>query len=375
MQQDTLMQLQQIAAFQRFSKGEYICHEGQPGDDMYVILKGSVGIYLTSALGTLTEVSQVRSGDFFGEMAIFDRLPRSASCIALEETICISINRQNLPQFLQRCPEIVERMLVNMSLRIRSLDEKIHSYKLSAGDSNQNLRFSIPAEYKSRLVPEPAQDPKYTQLFKIPCPICGGEVPITEFRRHALTVENIDLDARIHYKGCEPLWHEVVTCPHCFYSNHRLQFFKVNDANRERIRDILNEQYAVLLKARVLYNTPFDRQVLGHLQAVHLNQRVNAGDDTLLGMLWLQTYWLAQDAHDDTFAAYCAKQAVHHLSGAIEETQITDPHSKYSVALTLAYLLVYLRSLDRAKLYCAMALESPNEDIRKRAFVLSPKFE
>ena len=77
MQQDTLMQLQQIAAFQRFSKGEYICHEGQPGDDMYVILKGSVGIYLTSALGTLTEVSQVRSGDFFGEMAIFDRLPRS----------------------------------------------------------------------------------------------------------------------------------------------------------------------------------------------------------------------------------------------------------------------------------------------------------
>lgn len=56
---------------------------------MYIILKGSVGIFITSVIGTLTQVATIKVGDFFGEMAIFDNLPRSASCIALEDTMAV----------------------------------------------------------------------------------------------------------------------------------------------------------------------------------------------------------------------------------------------------------------------------------------------
>ena len=91
MNAETIKQLQKVSVPRTFAKDEYICYEGQPGNEMYIILKGLVSICLTSAIGTLIEVDQLKSGDFFGEMAIFDNLPRSASCIALEDTGASSV--------------------------------------------------------------------------------------------------------------------------------------------------------------------------------------------------------------------------------------------------------------------------------------------
>ena len=100
MKPETVRQLQKIAKPIVFTKDEYICYEGEPGNEMYIILKGLVGVYVTNAMGALVEVSQINVGDFFGEMAIFDKLPRSATCIALEDTICVAINKDNLLDIL-----------------------------------------------------------------------------------------------------------------------------------------------------------------------------------------------------------------------------------------------------------------------------------
>lgn len=90
MLQSILDYLCSTASFFRFSKDEYVCHEGQQGDSMYIVLQGSIGVYLTDLDGRQTEVSRIESGGFFGEMSIFDKMPRSASCIALEDSISVS---------------------------------------------------------------------------------------------------------------------------------------------------------------------------------------------------------------------------------------------------------------------------------------------
>ena len=50
------------------------------------------------------------AGDFFGEMAIFDNLPRSASCIAKDDTVCIAVTKENLSAFIGNCPDMAAKM-------------------------------------------------------------------------------------------------------------------------------------------------------------------------------------------------------------------------------------------------------------------------
>ncbi|MBQ8730647.1 MAG: cyclic nucleotide-binding domain-containing protein, partial [Lachnospiraceae bacterium] len=109
MQPETILQLKKISTPKQFVAKDYVCYEGQPGREMYIILKGSVGVFITSVIGTLTQVATIKEGDFFGEMAIFDNLPRSASCIALEDTIAVAITKDNLSDLMATCPEIAKQ--------------------------------------------------------------------------------------------------------------------------------------------------------------------------------------------------------------------------------------------------------------------------
>jgi len=161
MRADTIAQLRKISAPKMFAKDDYICHEGQPGDEMYIILKGSVGIFITNTLGTLNQVATMKEGGFFGEMAIFDDLPRSASCIAMEDSVCVAIDKSNLKEFLVTCPDIAIQMLNNMSGRVRKLNDDL--YKSNRGSKTMlETKFVMPSEYSFRhIVKEPYQDPRF----------------------------------------------------------------------------------------------------------------------------------------------------------------------------------------------------------------------
>ena len=54
MRTETIAQLRKLSTPKQFSKDEYICQEGQPGEEMYIILKGSVGIFLTSLIARVS---------------------------------------------------------------------------------------------------------------------------------------------------------------------------------------------------------------------------------------------------------------------------------------------------------------------------------
>ncbi|HEC79855.1 MAG TPA: cyclic nucleotide-binding domain-containing protein, partial [Firmicutes bacterium] len=68
-----------------YKNGEVICKEGDKGDSMYIIYEGAVKI-TKRAHDKETTLAVLKEGDFFGEMAIIDREPRSASAIAEGET-------------------------------------------------------------------------------------------------------------------------------------------------------------------------------------------------------------------------------------------------------------------------------------------------
>lgn len=366
MNQENLIELQKISTPKTFAKNEYICYEGQPGNEMYIILKGVIGIYVTSPIGTLTEVAELKQGDFFGEMAIFDNLPRSASCIAKDDTVCIAVTKENLSAFIGNCPDMAAKMVENMSARIRKLDNEL--YKNTKYVQNQHVpRFKIPVEYSSHAIKAPHHDAQFVSEYKQACPVCGRAVTIVNLRKNILQMKSIDLDGRINYMACEPLWLDIVSCPYCYYTNHHLSFFKVVEANLEKTRNLLKDQHAPIVEKNTAIKSDMDWLVLKYLQAININENFNSSDNTLLGTLWMNLYWISKDAKDEGFAKYCAGKAIEKYMVAIDDNEIFDKTGRCTIALSLTNLLIYTGMGSKAPKYCEIAIECPDERIKKRA--------
>ena len=69
-----------------FRSGEVIFNEGDAGDGLYIVHSGLIRITATSTPDRQHVLSRMEPGDYFGEMAVFDVGPRSASAVALEDS-------------------------------------------------------------------------------------------------------------------------------------------------------------------------------------------------------------------------------------------------------------------------------------------------
>src|SRR5262245_29011310 len=66
--------------------GHVICHEGERSDSMYVLLAGTVSVYRQDTSGNRVDIRQFHEGDYFGELALLDSGPRTATVVC--ETEC-----------------------------------------------------------------------------------------------------------------------------------------------------------------------------------------------------------------------------------------------------------------------------------------------
>ncbi len=104
--------------FNRFyPKDTMIFSEGMPGSELYIIQKGSVKI---TKIVDNNEVllAVLKPGDIFGEMAILENKPRSASACAFEDAYLLAVNKANFERMVQTQPQIVTRLTTLLSERI-----------------------------------------------------------------------------------------------------------------------------------------------------------------------------------------------------------------------------------------------------------------
>lgn len=367
-QDETVKTLMQISTPKQFKATEYICYEGQPGNEMYIILRGSVGIYVSNAIETQTEVSRIMAGDFFGEMSIFDDLPRSASCIALEDVVCVAIGKDKLTQFFSACPDMAMKLLENMSKRIRRLDNAL--YKSERFVQNKKIpEFKIPEKYSfSHVVEEPYHDLNFTESITAECPICGKSITVLNLKKQIMSISRHQSDGRIKYAECEPLWYDVWSCPYCNYSNHYASFFRMLPFKRDFIKRILKEQHTPVIGRAGELNTPFDQLFLRYIQAIHINESVNASDNLLIGKLWLGLYWLFDDAADLDMKLYCAEKSSDFLARAVAENAIPDEYSCQSLTLTLANLFAATGKKEDALKMCNAAINGEDKQLKNLAY-------
>src|SRR5205814_1101298 len=88
----------------RFRRGEVLFHMGDPGDALFVVTAGAVKISLPSEEGDEAIIATVREGEFFGELALLDGAPRSATATALEPTETLVLPRPRLRELIATAP-------------------------------------------------------------------------------------------------------------------------------------------------------------------------------------------------------------------------------------------------------------------------------
>lgn len=96
-----------------FAAGEDLCLQGEAGDELYLLLKGSVEI---SRQGT--PLAKCYAGDLVGEMAVLEGQTRSATVTAREETLTLALNREQFQMIFQLHPSWTWKLLQGFSLRL-----------------------------------------------------------------------------------------------------------------------------------------------------------------------------------------------------------------------------------------------------------------
>jgi CRP/FNR family transcriptional regulator, cyclic AMP receptor protein len=104
---------------QQFDRGEPIFHHGSIGSVLYMIVVGQVRIYRVTPSGQEVAITVFCDGDFFGELALLDGLPRAASAVAMMTTTTLTLHRAAFLHTLNTCPPIAASILEVMAARLR----------------------------------------------------------------------------------------------------------------------------------------------------------------------------------------------------------------------------------------------------------------
>ena len=124
----TIEEMQNLVASsqkRRYPRGSIVLHKDDVGDETYLIMIGKVKVVVTHPDGKEIILNILKSGDLFGEMAVFDHMPRSATVAAEEDSELLIISRENITNLIKRNPQIAFKLLSDMSRRLREADEQI----------------------------------------------------------------------------------------------------------------------------------------------------------------------------------------------------------------------------------------------------------
>jgi CRP/FNR family transcriptional regulator, cyclic AMP receptor protein len=101
-----------------FEAGQQIFHQGEAGHLLYILLQGRVQISLDEV-----PLAELEPGTCFGEMALFDAQPRSATATALEDCVCLALSEDNLRALIQKSPQLTLALLQVLGQRLRQLNQ------------------------------------------------------------------------------------------------------------------------------------------------------------------------------------------------------------------------------------------------------------
>jgi uncharacterized membrane protein len=107
--------------------GETLFQAGDPGDSLFIVREGQIELFIKDTTGQKIVLHTAESGDMFGELAMLDFGARSATAVALTESVLLVLDRDDLVMLFQRIPEAALHMLAALTGMTRKADELLRT--------------------------------------------------------------------------------------------------------------------------------------------------------------------------------------------------------------------------------------------------------
>jgi CRP/FNR family cyclic AMP-dependent transcriptional regulator len=118
---DFIVRLASVMDELSFPANYPIFKQGEEGRSLYIVASGRVRVHIGNK-----QLAEVDRGKYFGEMAVFDTQPRSASATTLEPCECLELTQEQLYDAIEETPEIAVNIIRELSRLIRRLNENIN---------------------------------------------------------------------------------------------------------------------------------------------------------------------------------------------------------------------------------------------------------
>jgi len=352
-------QLRQAGSYQTFGKGHVIVQDGETGEDMYILLRGTAGVYKDLGKPTQRQVAQLGPGEFFGEMSLFIGKGRTATVIALEDATALRIGKADALDFFRLQPEQTLVLITAICRRLDMAQSRLGEAMPAAPGPfipppipEAPVQAVIAPAITAAAAPPPPMDIGDLFLpghgtYELPeadltliydkscqCPQCGHKFSAKAVRQSKLITERTDRDGRKHYKGVEPIHYDIVTCPSCWFSA-----LGENFAKALKRKELVAKQLAPF-KAAFGADLPTDAAgsvFLGYYLAIACGALCFQGPHLLLGALWQKLSRLYADCEANELELEAAKRSLESYMNAYTKTDIA-PRQNQQLCIIIAEL-------------------------------------
>ena len=118
-----------------YTAGDVVVREGDPGDRMFLLLTGTMHVYVERD-GKIITYARLQAGQWFGEMALIEDAPRSATVQAESPSQCLTLYRQGFLDLLNHHPNIALGIMKDLSGRLRGMNVQVQDYARRQADAH-----------------------------------------------------------------------------------------------------------------------------------------------------------------------------------------------------------------------------------------------
>lgn len=122
---DDLAALAKAVVPRQCAAGQMIIHQGDAGTSMFIVVDGNVNIHLPGEQSRRISLKDIAAGEYFGELALFDDKPRSASAVATTNAMLLELDRTTLSAYLAARPHAAMVLLSTLAGRLRATNEML----------------------------------------------------------------------------------------------------------------------------------------------------------------------------------------------------------------------------------------------------------
>ena len=131
-----------LANEKKISAGEFLFREGETAEFAYVLKSGSMDLVKSGLDGDLV-LASLETGALFGEMALIDGSPRSASAKATEDCVVTEVRSDAFEQYIRSKPDAAVRIMKNLSTQLRAANTELSHRNLIESDISLKVLFTI----------------------------------------------------------------------------------------------------------------------------------------------------------------------------------------------------------------------------------------